>query len=111
MSAPKFDRGDVVYALCPQPDSNATTKCRCLIVGDPFANSHGDYILIQITSQPYFGKSDFTLAKADPEFPATGLTESSTFRCHKIFVLTEFMVQTKAGSVGPVIRWLRSTSS
>lgn len=100
MSAPRFDRGDIVHTLSPHPDGG-DSKHWALIVGDPSCNSYGDYVLVQITSRPFHGPSDFRLSDADPEFQQTGLQHSSTFRCHKVFPLAESRVRTKIGEAGP----------
>lgn len=38
---------------------------------------------------------------SDPEFGQTGLDHTSTFRCHKIFVLANSRVRRRIGSIGP----------
>lgn len=80
----------------------ATAGHYALIVGDPVANTAGDYILLQITSTKYSGRTDYTILDSDPEFAQTGLSHASTFRCHKVFVLASSRVQRRIGSVGPM---------
>jgi mRNA-degrading endonuclease toxin of MazEF toxin-antitoxin module len=100
MSGKLFDRGDIVHSLSPHPDKGASWHY-APIVGDPVANTSGDYLLVQITSTKYSGRTDYTLMDSDPEFAQTGLAHTSTFRCHKVFVLASSRVQRKIGSVGP----------
>lgn len=100
MSGPKFQRGDIIHTRSPHADGGESRHW-ALIVGDPLCNKHGDYVVIQITSTPYYGASDYILKDTDPEFSQTGLQNSSTFRCHKLFPVSENQAQKKLGDVGP----------
>lgn len=97
----QFERGDIVRAQTPHTDLSGTSQHPALIVADPMVNASGDYILIQITSSSYNSASDYTLQSSDPEFSMTGLQNTSTFRCHKMFPLKESLVRKKFGKVGP----------
>lgn len=97
----QFERGDIVRAHTPHTDLSQSSQHPALIVADPMINASGDYVLIQITSSPYNSTSDYTLSATDPEFAMTGLQNTSTFRCHKIFPLKESLVRKKFGEVGP----------
>lgn len=101
MSGPHFQRGDIVRAFITHADGRLGQRHPALIVGDPLANNHGDYILIQITSTLWNGNTDFCLLTTDSEFPQTGLSNSSCFRCHKIFVLEPSRLQHQYGTAGP----------
>jgi mRNA-degrading endonuclease toxin of MazEF toxin-antitoxin module len=103
MSAPKFQRGDVVWCLMPFADRSGTSRRRVLVVGDPLSNINRDYVVIQITSTQWHGPTDLIVVDSHPEFKATGLDPSSTFRCHKISPIGETCVQKRAGQVGPSI--------
>jgi len=103
MSGPRFQRGDIVNVPTPHADRSASSRHPALIVGDPLANRHGDYVLVQITSQKYSGRSDFRVVESDADFPATGLDNASTIRCHKLFVYTETMVHQRRGEASPRI--------
>ncbi len=100
MAGQLFDRGDIVHCLSPHVDGG-DSRHFAVIVGDPVANTSGDYILVQITSTAYNGRTDYRLLDSDPEFGRTGLAHSSTFRCHKIFVLANSRVRRRIGDVGP----------
>lgn len=102
MSGPVFERGDIIIAQTPHSNQAAVSQHPALIVGDPLANSHGDYVLIQITSTRWNGATDVVLADNDPEFASSGLQHTSTFRCHKLFALAESKARRKIGSVGPI---------
>lgn len=100
MAGQLFDRGDVVHCLSPHAEGG-DSRHYAVIVGDPIANTSGDYLLVQITSTPFNGRTDYRLSDSDPEFGQTGLDHASTFRCHKIFVLANSRVRRSIGSVGP----------
>ncbi len=100
MTAPKFQRGDVVWCAMPSVGGTGETKRPALVIGDPIENVNHDYVLMQITSKPWKSRTDCILEESDPEFPQTGLTCTSTFRGHKVFVVTETAVQKRLGSVG-----------
>lgn len=99
MSGKLFDRGDVIHCLSPHAEGGAS-KHYAVIVGDPIANTSGDYLLVQITTTAYNGRTDYRLTDKDPEFAQTGLDHSSTFRCHKVFVLENSRVRRKIGTIG-----------
>jgi mRNA-degrading endonuclease toxin of MazEF toxin-antitoxin module len=99
MSGKLFDRGDVVHCRMPHADAGDSRRY-ALIVGDPIENINKDYILLQITRTDHKGRTDYRLEQSNPEFGQTGLSESSTFRCHKIFVASSSMVQRRIGPVG-----------
>lgn len=101
MSGPKFQLGDIVNFLMPHTDGTASTSRPGLIVGDPLDNQNRDYVIVQITTQAWGGKSDVRIDDGDAEFNATGLEKSSTIRCHKIFAVGEARVQRRHGSAGP----------
>lgn len=100
MAGQLFDRGDIVHCLSPHAEGGAS-RHYAVIVGDPIANTSGDYILVQITSTTYRGRTDYTIRDSDPEFGLTGLAHTSTIRCHKVFVLANSRVRRKIGVVGP----------
>ncbi len=100
MAGKLFDRGDIVHCLSPHPDGG-DSRHYAVIVGDPIANTSGDYVLVQITSTAFNGRTDYRLFESDTEFGRTGLDHASTFRCHKIFVLANSRVHRSIGSVGP----------
>lgn len=100
MSAPKYQCGDIVKANVPHTDGSGDSSHPCLVIGDPLANSHGDYVLLQISSTKWSARTDYFLADSDPEFSQTGLSHSSTFRCHKVFAISESRVVKRFGSVG-----------
>ncbi len=103
MAGPKFQRGDILHTFSPHTENAGRSKHWAIVVGDPLDCSHGDYVLIQITSTLYSGRTDFRLLETHPEFAATGLDHASTFRCHKIFPISESMARTKLGEAGPSI--------
>ncbi|HUY35457.1 MAG TPA: type II toxin-antitoxin system PemK/MazF family toxin [Pirellulales bacterium] len=98
---PKFTRGDIVNVFSPHADDAGESRHPALIVGDPLENTNGDYILVQITSKPWHGRTDVALNVSDPEFSRTGLKVASSVRCHKLFPLVEDRVRRKIGSAGP----------
>lgn len=101
MPPPKFARGDIVNVPMPHADGSGASFRPALIVGDPIENQHGDYILVQITSREWNGRTDYRLQDTDPEYTGTGLDNASTFRCHKLFVVTEPKIRHRRGKVGP----------
>jgi len=103
MSGPKFQLGDIVNFLMPHTDGTASTSRPGLVVGDPLDNQNRDYVVVQITTQTWSGKSDVWIEDGDAEFTATGLEKSSTIRCHKIFAVGETRVQRRRGCAGPKI--------
>lgn len=107
MSVPRFQRGDIVYCLHPHADSRSerdASRRFALVVGDPIENINQDYILAQITSKEWRGRTDVWIVIDDPEFAATGLTVSSTIRCHKLFAAAPSTVQRSVGRAGPGIQ-------
>jgi len=98
MSGPKFQRGDIIHTQSPHPDGGASAHY-ALVVGDPL-DCHGEYVCVQIVSREHRGKTDFRLEEADPEFARTGLSHASTFRCHKLFVVSESRVRARLGAAG-----------
>jgi mRNA-degrading endonuclease toxin of MazEF toxin-antitoxin module len=100
MAGKLFDRCDIVHCLSPHAEGG-DSRHFAVIVGDPVANTSGHYMLVQITSTAYNGRTDYRLLDSDPEFAQTGLDHSSTFRCHKVFVLADSRVRRKIGSAGP----------
>ena len=106
MSAPRFNRGDIVHCVHPHADSRSAgdaSRRYALVVGDPIENINKDYILVQITSKEWRGRTDVWIASDDPEFGATGLQISSTIRCHKLFAAAPTTVQRRIGEAGPAI--------
>jgi mRNA-degrading endonuclease toxin of MazEF toxin-antitoxin module len=99
MAGKLFDRGDIVHCLSPHADGG-DSRHYAVIVGDPIANTSGDYLLVQITSTAFNGRTDYRLSDSTPEFGLTGLNHASTFRCHKVFVLANSRVRRKTGTVG-----------
>lgn len=105
MSVPRFKRGDIVHCLHPHADSKTSADASrrfALVVGDPIENINKDYILAQITSTEWRGRTDVWIAADDSEFAATHLQVSSTIRCHKIFAAAPNTVQRRIGEAGPV---------
>ncbi len=100
MAAPQLDRWDIVHTRSPHAQAGSSPHW-ALIVGDPYCNSHGDYVVIQITSTAFHGPTDFILRDSDPEFAQTGLNNTSTFRCHKLFPVSASAVFQKKGAIGP----------
>jgi hypothetical protein len=106
MSAPRFQRGDIVHCLHPHADSRNegdASRRYALVVGDPIENINQDYILAQITTREWAGRTDVTVRDEDPEYAMTGLRNASTIRCHKLFADAPSTVQRKIGEAGPVI--------
>lgn len=101
MSGPKFQRGDIVHTQSPHPDGGSSPHWG-LIVGDPL-DCHGEYVCVQIVTREHHGKTDYRLWDSHPEFPGTGLSHSSTVRCHKLFVLSEPRIRSKLGEAGPTL--------
>lgn len=103
MSAPSFERGDVVLVRHVPLDSRGSDDEKprpALVIGDPIENQNQDYILLFITSRQWTGRTDVWLQETDAEFRQTGLKQSSTIRCHKIFVANASMVRRKIGIAG-----------
>src|SRR5919108_2898915 len=103
MSVPRFRRGDIVHCLHPHADSkNEADASRrfALVVGDPVENINQDYILAQITSTEWRGRTDVWVLGSDPEFGQTGLRNASTIRCHKIFAAALSTVRQRVGEAG-----------
>lgn len=103
MSAPRFQRGDVVHCLHPHADSRDegdASRSYAIVVGDPIENINKDYILVQITSKEWRGRTDVWIASDDSQFAATGLKTSSTIRCHKLFAAPS-TVQRSIGVASP----------
>ncbi len=106
MSAPRFKRGDIVHCIHPHADSKNegdVSRRYALVVGDPVENINQDYILAQVTSTEWGGRTDVWVKEDDPEFSQSGLRNSSTIRCHKIFAAAPTTVQRKIGEAGPDI--------
>jgi hypothetical protein len=102
MSGPKFQRGDIIHTQSPHPDEGTSSAHWGLVIGDPL-DCHGDYVCVQIVSREHVGKTDFRLLDSHDEFSTTGLSHSSTIRCHKLFVVAEHRVRTRLGEAGPKI--------
>jgi mRNA-degrading endonuclease toxin of MazEF toxin-antitoxin module len=106
MSAPRFKRGDIVHCLHPHADSRNegdASRRYALVVGDPVENANQDYILAQITSKEWRGRTDVWITSEDSEFAATGLRVPSTIRCHKLFAAAPSTVQRAIGIAGPQV--------
>lgn len=106
MSTPRFRRGDIVHCLHPHADSRHegdASRRFALVVGDPIENINHDYILAQITSTEWRGRTDAWVADTDSEFNQLGLRNSSTVRCHKVFAAAPSTVRQRVGEAGPGI--------
>jgi len=93
-----YHKGDVVIIRFPFTDLSSSKKRPALIISNEKINQTGDYLMVQITSKE---KSDlFSL-----EISVTNYTDfnelplKSFIRLHKIFLLNETLIISKATSV------------
>ena len=94
----KYTKGDIVIIRFPFTDLSSSKKRPALVISNDIVNQTGDYLMVQITSKEKtdtlslpITKTDFTGNKALPL--------DSFIRLHKIFLLNESLVVSKATSV------------
>lgn len=93
-----FQKGDIVIVKFPFADVTEYKKRPALVISNNVINKTGDYLMIQITSKDKkdvlslpIKTTDFS---DDKELPL-----KSFIRLHKIFLLNESLVVSKATSV------------
>lgn len=94
-----YQQGDVVVVNFPFTDISQTKKRPALVISNGTVNQTGDYLLVQITSQV---KNDgFSLPIAASDFIGKQLPLTSFVRLHKIFLLNESLIISKATIITP----------
>lgn len=86
----------VVLQPFPFSDLTASKLRPALVLAD---SGKGDWVLCQITSNPYADPTAITLADAD--FAQGGLQRVSYARANKIFTAHESLFQRSVGQLGP----------
>jgi mRNA interferase MazF len=95
-----MNKWDVVLIRYPFTDLSQAKARPALAI---FANASGeDAIFIALTSNTDRGGAhDILIRDDDPEFPPTGLRETSAIKVDKIFTLKKTLVARHMGRLGP----------
>lgn len=93
-----FQKGDIVIVKFPFADSTEYKKRPALVISNNLVNQTGDYLMVQITSKDKKDILSLPLKTTDycdnKELPL-----KSFIRLHKIFLLNESLVISKATSI------------
>jgi len=95
-----LQKGDIVIIKFPFADAAEYKKRPALVISNNVVNKTGDYLMVQITSKDKKDMLSLPIKISDytdnKELPLT-----SFIRLHKIFLLNESLVISKATSVKP----------
>ena len=93
-----YNRGDIVIIKFPFADSAEYKKRPALIISNSEVNKTGDYLMVQITSKD---KQDlFSIPLKEDDFIEKKILPLTSFlRFHKIFLLNETLIYSKASTV------------
>ena len=97
-------RGEVVLISFPFTNLSITKVRPALIVSnDSFNKTRGDAIFLFITTKKYNTAFDLRINKTHPDFKATGLKTSSTFRVSKLMCLEQGLAKRLLGRASKCI--------
>jgi mRNA interferase MazF len=94
-----LQKGDIVIVRFPFTDASEYKKRPALVISNDLVNITGDYLMVQITSKDK--KDALSLPVKTTDYMGTELPLKSFIRLHKIFLLNESLVLSKATSVKP----------
>jgi len=93
-------RGEIVLVSFPFTNLTTTKIRPALIVSsNSFNKNSGDAIFLFITTKEYNTAFDLRINKTHPDFKATGLKTSSTFRVSKLMCLEQGLAKRRLGHV------------
>jgi len=95
-----LQRGDIVIIRFPFTDASEYKKRPALVISNDQVNLTGDYLMVQITSKDK--KDNLSLPIKPSDYKGEVLPLKSFIRVHKIFLLNESLVISKATSLKPV---------
>jgi len=95
-----FHKGDIVVVQFPFADASEYKKRPALIISNFKVNKTGDYLMAQITSKDKRDGLSCPINKADYT-DNNELPLKSFIRLHKIFLLNEGLILSKAASIKP----------
>jgi mRNA interferase MazF len=90
-------KGDIVIVRFPFTDASEYKKRPALVISNHQVNLTGDYLMVQITSKDK--KDALSLSIKPTDYLGEELPLKSFIRLHKIFLLNESLVLSKATSL------------
>ena len=91
-------RGEIVLISFPFTNLSTIKVRPALIVSsDSFNKTKGDAIFLFITTKKYNTAFDLRINETHPDFKATGLKTSSTFRVSKLMCLEQGLAKRRLG--------------
>jgi mRNA interferase MazF len=92
-----YKRGDIVWVKFPFSDA-ATSKLRpALVISNTKVNSTGDFLLMQVTTR--LRNDNLSLLILKNNFSDKPLLRQSELRIHKIFILNQFLIESRITTV------------